>query len=318
MSIDDYYYHLCIDIMQTLKKWFQLNRLYDINYSDQILRSIVKTTYAKKSISSLLLMLLTVVARLHIDAICGIIFNFHNIYIDFWLQIFISVILVIKSGWIYQIVERFDREVYSLTRYLINNYSEDNYRRWKRNVTFVICSYLFIYFSVAEITSSMLRIYILQYVICYVIIEIIERRYYNEVFHIFNTKTAVFTYTDDNFELIGDKKLQTNGLQFSHLVKKAQQKSKEGAHNSDSETSDEAETDENDKTNIKIETTDDDIDEQDDSNQEKSQIKRIPSVVSIQSIQTIHSSQPLPSKPNTNMFILTDNFTFNQQKMKTL
>src|SRR6185312_5409300 len=116
MSIDDYYYHLCIDIMQTLKKWFQLNRLYDINYSDQILRSIVKTTYAKKSISSLLLMLLTVIARLHIDAICGIIFNFHNIYIDFWLQIFISVILVIKSGWIYQIVERFDREVYSLTR----------------------------------------------------------------------------------------------------------------------------------------------------------------------------------------------------------
>ena len=213
--------------MQTLKRWFKPHRLYDINYGDRILRSIVKTTYAKKSISSILLMLLTVIARLHIDAICGAIFNFNNIYIDFWVQIFISIILVIKSGWIYQMVEKFDREVYSLTRYLINNYSEDNYRRWKRNITFLVCIYLSIYFSVVEITSYVLRIYILQYVICYIIIEIIERKYYGEVFHIFNTKIGIFTYGDDDFELISDRKSQINGIQFSNYVKKTKEKSNE-------------------------------------------------------------------------------------------
>jgi hypothetical protein len=188
--------------MQTIRRWIGWHQIYDINYTDQILRSIVKTTYAKQKLSGIVLMLLTVLVRLHVDAILSLMINFNNIYIDFWIQIFISIILVIKSGWIYKIVEKFDREVYGMTRYLVNNYSDVNYRQWKAKTTFLICVYLVIYLSFVEINSTLLRIYIIQYLICYIIIEIIERKSYIQAFSIFNTKSPIFTYIDDDFEIV--------------------------------------------------------------------------------------------------------------------
>jgi hypothetical protein len=197
--------------MQQLIKtfWFNfdLNQIYETNYSDQILKSIVKTTYAKKKLSILLLMLLTMIVRLHIDAILAIVINTPYFFINFLIQIVISVFLVMKTGWIYQAVERFDREVYSLTRYLVNNYSEDNYRKWKRIMTFIICLYLIIYLLVVEITSKLLIMYIIQYLICFIILETIEKKYYDQFLSIFkkhppSKRVSLFTYDDDDFEII--------------------------------------------------------------------------------------------------------------------
>ena len=103
---------LCRRIMQILTKIFKLDQLYDINYNDRIFRSIVKTTYAKKKANVLILMILTVICRMHIDNILSFILQSGHFYVDFCVQILISFILVIKSGWIYKIVEKFDTEVY--------------------------------------------------------------------------------------------------------------------------------------------------------------------------------------------------------------
>ncbi len=194
--------------MRKIKKWFRLNRLYDVNYSDQILRSLVKTTYAKKKLNILSLMIVTIIVRLHVDALLGMILSTGNFYLDFWIQIFISVGLVIKCGWIYQIVERFDRDIYSVTRYLVNNYSDDNYRKWKRYVTFTICLYLVAYFSMVEVKSQVIKVHIIQYLICYVMIEMIERRYqmYGHFYFAFNPYTPTFTYGDE-LEIISNQEL---------------------------------------------------------------------------------------------------------------
>jgi hypothetical protein len=185
--------------MRKIKKLFRLNRLYDVNYSDQILRSLVKTTFAKKKLNILSLMIVTIIVRLHVDTLLGMILSTGNFYLDFWIQIFISVGLVIKCGWIYQIVERFDRDIYSVTRYLVNNYSDDNYRKWKRYVTFTICLYLIAYFSRVEVKSQVIKVHIIQYLICYVMIEVIERRYqmYGRFNLAFSPYAPTFTYGDE-------------------------------------------------------------------------------------------------------------------------
>jgi len=262
-------------------------------------------------------MLLTVVARLHIDAILAMIINFNNIYIDFWVQIFISVILVLKSGWIYQIVEKFDKEVYSLTRYIINNFTEDNYRRWKRNITFVICSYLLIYLSFVEINSNILRIYILQYMICYMMIEVIERKYYDGVFHIFNTKTAVFTYKDD-CEIIEDKQSTTRGIQFSDAVKKASSNEHISSENNDQIKSSKEESfiikpSSLSMENYRVQIIDDHI-QKEDTETSNPTVKKPPSVISFQSITAV---QPIKTASQSK-FILSDNFVLNTDKMKQL
>lgn len=297
--------------MKFISRFLRLDKLYDINYTDQILRSIVKTTYAKKKFSTLLLMMLTVFVRLQIDALLGFIFNFRNQQINFIVQILISVILVLKSGWIYKIVERFDSEVYGLTRYLINNYSDENYRRWKRNITFTICIYLIIYLSFVEITSSLLIIFIIQYLICYVIIEFIERRYYNQVFGMFN-KSPIFVLNDDDFEIkdihLPSKKKHPESI--SDLSELAKENNVKIDRVDDNEVENETSQMEHSQSNI-----DDKQSNADDLMDLTSQCKVInPDPPDLK----IKNQTTAINQNNTRIFISTDDFIFKSGKLKVL
>lgn len=186
--------------MRTLKKWLKPSK--HINYTDKILRSIIKTSYAKKKLSSLLLMLITIIVRLVIDVILSIIINsyINNVYIDFWIQITVSIILVLGSNWIYKLVERFDRDIYGLTKYLVDNYTAENYRKWKRNITFGMCILVIIYLQLSQLTSNILILYVIQYMICYIVIDLIENKYNNLLSPTYGPYKAVYTY-DDDFKL---------------------------------------------------------------------------------------------------------------------
>ena len=312
--------------MQFLGRLLKLDKLYDINYSDQILRSIVKTTYAKKKASLLLLMILTVILKIHVDAILSIIFNTGYFYIDFCIQIIISVILVIKSGWIYKIVEKFDSEVYLLTRYLINNYTESNYRKWKKNVTLVICIYLIIYLSVIEINSNMLRTYIIQYMICYFIIEFIEKKYYGHVFGLFHQKSPIFVLNDDNFVIkknsINTKINETEFPQFKdNIVNHNQDPNIEINQIDDSD--DDSDDDSNDQS-LPIdqnEVTKSQSFGENSNNESKWEIKKlnenINKINQVDSKQFLENNDELGEKKNNQqVFILTDNFDLKPRNSK--
>lgn len=192
-------------LIRTIKKWLKPDK--HVNYTDQILRSVIKTSYAKKKLSSLLLMFITIIVRLICDFILGYIINFNNIYIDFWIQILISIILVLKSSWLYQIVERFDRDIYLLTKFLVNNYTDENYRKWKRNITLIFCFILIIYLHFTQLTNNILTLYVFQYLICYMAIDLIENGYKNFKSPYYGPiKKATYIY-DDNFKLAEDQSI---------------------------------------------------------------------------------------------------------------
>lgn len=186
--------------MKKLARFLYIDQLYDVNYSDQILKSLFRSTWAKKKFGILFLMLITVIIRLHIDAILAIIITISP-EVDFILQIIISATLVLKSGWIYKIVEKYEHEAYRLSRHLINNYSVDNYRKWKRGVTLTICVYIIIYLSFTEVTSQMLIKQVIQYIICYFIVDFIENKKFKAIFNKNKRKVIKITYNDE-FELI--------------------------------------------------------------------------------------------------------------------
>lgn len=186
--------------MKNLARFLYIDQLYDVNYSDQILKSLFRSTWAKKKFGILFLMLITVVIRLHIDAILAMIITISP-EVDFILQIIISATLVLKSGWIYKIVEKYEHEAYRLSRYLINNYSVDNYRKWKRGFTLTICVYIIIYLSFTDITSQILIKQVIQYIICYFIVDFIENKKFKAIFNKNKRKVIKITYNDE-FELI--------------------------------------------------------------------------------------------------------------------
>jgi len=154
--------------------WKQYLGLEYVDYTDQIFQSIVKTRYAKGQFSIILSSIITLIIRWHIKLIFSCIFQFHPV-IDFLLQVILSVILVFKTNWIRNLVNRFRSEIYALSRYLINSYTPENYRIWKRNSTVVLCIYLIVHLLLVEITSAILIEQIIQFLISYFIIDGIEQ-----------------------------------------------------------------------------------------------------------------------------------------------
>lgn len=146
-----------------------------IDYTDQIFDSLIKTRYAKKQFSLILAMLITFVIRWHIKILFSFMFQIYPL-VDFFLQVFLSVMLVLKSRWIHNIVIRFQTEIYALSRYIINNYTPENYRIWKRNSTLVICLCIIVQLIFVEVTSALLIKYILQFLLSYFIVDGIEQR----------------------------------------------------------------------------------------------------------------------------------------------
>nr|QBK91749.1 MAG: hypothetical protein LCPAC304_00750 [Pithovirus LCPAC304] len=155
--------------------WKQYMGLEYVDYTDQIFQSLIKTRYAKRQFSMMMSVLITWIVRWHLKTLFSFFFEFHPL-IDFILQILLSVCLVFKNSWIRNVVNRFQNEIYALSRYLINNYTRENYRVWKRNITVGVCIYFLVYLMMVEISSALLIGQIGQFLISYFIVDGIEQR----------------------------------------------------------------------------------------------------------------------------------------------
>jgi len=154
-------------------KWLNLKKIYSLNYGDQIIKSFIVSSYAKKKLNILMMMLVTIIIRCILCSFLTFIFSY-NCYIDFFIHSFVSVVVVLKSHWIYDIIEKRHKYFYSYTKYIINNYTAENYRRWKRNIVLGISLYLIILLLIFKINNQILIIYIVQYIFTYFVIDIIE------------------------------------------------------------------------------------------------------------------------------------------------
>ena len=155
--------------------WLNIKKLSPYTYGDQILKSVIVSKYAKEKLTILLMMLITAIIRLHLISIISIAISI-NFWLDCIIQIPLTVIISLNSHLIYRIVEYYQPKLYQLTRYLINNYSFENYRRWKRNVVLSTCLYIIVLLFFINITSNLIIIYILQYIISYGIVDLIEQK----------------------------------------------------------------------------------------------------------------------------------------------
>ena len=72
--------------------WIISDEIYRIDYGEQFLKSIIMTRYAKKKLSMLLILLFTVIVRMHILSILSILMCV-NPYIDAVTQVIVAVIV---------------------------------------------------------------------------------------------------------------------------------------------------------------------------------------------------------------------------------
>ena len=195
----------------------------NINYGEQLLKSIIATKYAKGKLSILLMLIATSILRLHLTTIITTTLSY-NFYVDFFTQIIVSIIAVFQTNRIYKFIELFKPYFYSLTRYIINNYTPERYRKWKRNVTLCICFYIILIFSLFEITSNLVKMYTIQYMICYGIVDIIEQRKIEKIIKAYKDRPKRVIYAElkviDEFYKPPDiKEMFLDEKSYTHVTK---------------------------------------------------------------------------------------------------
>jgi len=174
------------------------------SYIETVLWTILKTSFTKKSFCYLLMSLTTFLVRSHIDAIIAFLFTTQFYILNFLIHIVVSTTLILKSKYIYDVVQRYEPEFYNLVRYLINNYTEKNFKRWKLKVNLSICIYLYILTFILNFSNETIRQIILEYVTCYFIIEFYEKYSAGKI-HILNMlKPKEFECNMKDTDIIND------------------------------------------------------------------------------------------------------------------
>lgn len=147
---------------------------YRHSYGDQIVRTLITSKFAKSKINNIVIMLSTIFLRNVLCVIFCIAFHTSNYYLDFVLEVIISILCLFSSTFIYDGLHGKREIFYEYTKYYINNYTPANYRRWKRNIILPI-ALLFIFSTYFyEITNEYIRYLVWQSLIIYFIMDVIE------------------------------------------------------------------------------------------------------------------------------------------------
>jgi hypothetical protein len=91
--------------------------------------------------------------------------------LDYLLQIAVTVTVAVNAGLITGALSRYTDEFTVATRYIIENYSFENYKLWKRIVVLSACGYLCVAMAFVEVNNWVIVSYITQYAVCFILVE---------------------------------------------------------------------------------------------------------------------------------------------------
>ncbi len=170
--------------------------MFKLNYGEYVFQQLITTKFIQLKLAHILISLAVNFINVHIITLLCMIVSV-NVYLDFFLHIGISVVMAFKINHIYNFVEHYESEFYTLTRYLINNYSIDNYRYWKRLVVITACVYACILLLLVQLSNRLVFLYIIQYAICFLIIEQFEQQRIQKWISDYQKRPVAKRLTDD-------------------------------------------------------------------------------------------------------------------------
>jgi len=170
---------------------------------NDIIHKIFKTTFIKKTLNSFLIIFLAFVLSSILYSVLSIIIIFNDQKIDFVIQCIISIMLCTWNKYIHKSIDFFEPQIYKFTKYVINNYSYDNYVKWKNLTVFVLIFICYVYSCLIEISSGLIKSYLLQYAICYIYLNMNEF----DVGTIKSTILKIHKKFDKNTYYISDKSI---------------------------------------------------------------------------------------------------------------
>ena len=180
------------------------------NIGDSMIKTLLTSDFTKRKLNKLTLLCMTLIVRSIINLFLTSLTYSGIIYIDFVLEILISILLVLKTNQILQLLKIYERNMLKMSSYFIDNYTPENFRTWKKYIVLFFSTYYIIYLLIYPIDSRILIRYIVQFLICYFIVDNIENRTglifdaYHKITKINYAKKDDIVIVDDEYENIND------------------------------------------------------------------------------------------------------------------
>ncbi len=176
------------------------------SYTENIIWSLLRTSFSKTTFCYILISINAVILRIHIDTIISYILKTQYEYINIITRMIVSSMLIIYSKIIFDIVNRYQPEFYKLIRFLINNYTEDNFKKWKLQLNIGICCYIYILTYIIELSSVNIRQMIIEYMLCYFLVEQYDKYINGKLF----IQSKQFECNDNDKNIVNDLVNVTN------------------------------------------------------------------------------------------------------------
>lgn len=149
--------------------------LFDlVNVETYILNLVVNSSFAKKGLVVLLSYIITFIVRLHISTLLYMAFA-QGTWVDLVSPVLISVFLYLISDNLYRYVGTHRPAFDKWVDYLITNYSEENFIRWKSYLSLGACLYVLLILCFVQIDNYYFFLTISQTIASAVICNLLER-----------------------------------------------------------------------------------------------------------------------------------------------
>ena len=180
----------------------------------KFINKLIVSRFVKTKVNLLLINIVSFVIRLHINSILCYLLCPDISVKDFCLQVLVSILTTVSGDFVLYILNKCDDDFYRVTRYFLNNYTEENLERWKKMLVVGINIYLILGLLFVSITSWLLIYYSVQYLVCFFIIDYFKKqkwKYWHNVYR---------EYVERPVVIRREETLQIIDNHFEHELKK--------------------------------------------------------------------------------------------------
>ena len=164
----------------------------------KVLKQIVTSSVATKQITKVFINLISVIIRIHIVSVLSMIVYTKYELLNSILRIWISVTLVMYTGIFYKFAHTFYPELYNVTHYLLNEYSPQNFRKWKMILLLSLSVYALIILRILTLNNYVLTIQIIEYTVSFTIVDQIEQKTIYKIVKDLKSNPKRVIYTEVN------------------------------------------------------------------------------------------------------------------------
>lgn len=142
----------------------------------KVIKKAIKTSFIKKKVNEQLIAVVSFILRYLINIFLCYFFVFNNSFMNFILEIIFSILTTSCNEICFDILYIYNDNFYSITRYFLNNYNEDNLNKWRITTVLSLSMVLLISLCFITINNYKLIIITIEYIICFLIIEMMKER----------------------------------------------------------------------------------------------------------------------------------------------